>query len=342
MIISLKRVRKIISGFKSVRVAVFGDIMLDVHTEGKAERISPEAPVPIVRVKSQHYSLGGAANVMKNFSVYGSEVHAYGVVGSDEFGFLIKGLLKDAGILSAGIYDAPKRSTTRKERIIAGSQQLLRIDYEETTEMEMSLVEPMLENLFGKIERNEIDAVIVEDYAKGLVSAAILRRIVAKARKHNVICALDPHPSHSFDVKGISYMTPNMSEALCLAGMFADDTPTQALAKDRKLREVARKLMKKWQARELMITLGPDGMALFKGDDENPHLIPTKAKEVFDVSGAGDTVIALYTLSLLSGASSEEAAEIANHAAGVVVGKIGTETASFEEIIESFKSEGLI
>ncbi len=340
MISSIAKVEGIISSFKSARIAVFGDLMLDVHINGKVERISQEAPVPVVTAGSPRFSLGGAANVIKNLSAYGAKAHAFGVVGRDEFGGQIIRLLKESGCGCEGVAGTPRRGTTRKERIIAGSQQLLRIDYEETGQIPDQVLKPVLDRLLGMIRKRRLDAVVVEDYAKGLVGAEALRLISDECRLAGIICALDPHPLHPFDVKGISLMTPNRSEALALAGLHhaGSDAPGGGNAI---LREVARRLMRKWSPRELIITLGADGMALFKGTSGRPHIIPTKAREVFDVSGAGDTVIALYTLCLVSGASSEESAEIANHAAGVVVGKIGAATASSDEIIESFRGEGL-
>ncbi len=340
MIDSIARVEEIISGFKSARIAVFGDLMLDIHINGKAERISQEAPVPVVTVKTPRYSLGGAANVIKNLCVYGAKTHAFGIVGAEEFGTLLAGLLEDAGCSCEGVAKTSGRRTTRKERVIAGSQQLLRIDYEDTGRIPDQVLKPVLNRLLGMIRKRRLDAVVVEDYAKGLVGAETLRSIAEECRLAGIICALDPHPCHPFDVKGISFMTPNRSEAFALAGLHhaGADSPE---GENAILREAARRLMRKWNPRELIITLGADGMALFKGASGRPHIIPTKAREVFDVSGAGDTVIALYTLCLVAGASSEESAEIANHAAGVVVGKIGAATASSDEIIESFRGEGL-
>lgn len=337
MISSLAQVEKIISSFSKVRVAVFGDLMLDIHIKGKAERISQEAPVPVVAVKEHQTSLGGAANVVKNLAVFESKTFVFGVVGKDKYGYELSSLLNNLNCDTGGLVFSEKRITTRKERVIAGTQQLLRIDYEDTN----PVADEELKNAFSKflkmIEKNEFDAVIVEDYAKGLVNAERLGMIVNSCKKSGVICALDPHPSHPLDIKGISYMTPNRSEAYALAGInFWSEED-----KEKKLYEVAAKLIKNWRPEELIITLGADGMALFKGKSSNPCLIPTKAKEVFDVSGAGDTVIALYTLAKTAKVRSEIAAEIANHAAGIVVGKIGAATASAKEIIESFKSEGL-
>ncbi|HOK05276.1 MAG TPA: PfkB family carbohydrate kinase, partial [Victivallales bacterium] len=255
---------------------------------------------------------------------------------NDKYGPEILELLKALNCDTSGVKIKEDSTTTRKERVIAGSQQLLRIDYENTTPIKTIEIKDSLNKLINLIEDKKIDAVIVEDYAKGLINKTILRKIVDCCNKNKIICALDPHPSHPFNIKGITFMTPNRNEAMALSGINSWEDN----GKNKKLYEAAQKLIKNWGLAELIITLGADGMALFKSKKQPPKIIPTKAREVFDVSGAGDTVIALYTLSIISGASSEEAAEIANYAAGVVVGKIGTATASEEEIIESFKAEG--
>jgi D-beta-D-heptose 7-phosphate kinase/D-beta-D-heptose 1-phosphate adenosyltransferase len=334
--IKITNIENTIAKFRNAKIAVFGDLMLDVYIWGKAVRISQEAPVQVVQVKKQEYSPGGASNVIRNLSAHGAEVHAYGAIGNDEFALKLIKLLEKERAITDGIRFLKDRGTVRKERVIAGTQQLLRIDYEETEDLKSPIRDSIVNDILDKIKKRQFDAVIIEDYAKGLVNAESVEKIAGSCSKAGIICGLDPHPSHPFNVKGITYMTPNRQEAFALAGVFC---PEKSLppSSDPNLRNVAKKLTAKWQPRELLITLGADGMALFDKKNRVPKIIPTKAREVFDVSGAGDTVIAIYTLSLVAGAGKEEAAEIANHAAGVVVGKIGTATASPNEIIESFK-----
>lgn len=328
------RVNRIIANFTGKRVAVLGDLMLDVYVWGSASRISQEAPVPVVRIKEKSHSLGGAANVMRNVASLGGTVAAYGVIGEDEDGATVRLLLDERGVDYSAVMPVPGRRTTMKKRVIAAGQQLLRIDYEDTDEVPAATRGAIAEALVAGIESGAIDAVIYEDYNKGLLDDTTLARISAAAESAGIIQAFDPHPGHELTINGLTVMTPNRAEAFAMARIFPGERAENPET-DTALAEVAGILRQRWNPDYLLITLGSQGMALFDADG-GLSVIPTRAMEVFDVSGAGDTVISTFTLALLAGADGREAAEIANHAAGVVVGKVGTVTVSPEELAASF------
>ncbi|OGV57385.1 MAG: hypothetical protein A2X49_01155 [Lentisphaerae bacterium GWF2_52_8] len=337
----MKRLRldQIIKSFHGKRIAVLGDLILDVYAWGKVSRISPEAPVPVVRVKNTTYSLGGAANVMRNIVTLGGKVCAFGIVGEDAKAAILRQQLADYGIEASSVLADSSRRTTEKQRIVAGSQQVVRIDYEDTGHVRGDLMERLLGELLRLVHAKEIDAIIFEDYNKGVIEKGMIQKITAAARENGIMTALDPHPGQRLEVKGLSVLKPNRAEAFELAGVYQKD-PSGPPEKDESLHEVAAKLFEIWEPEWMLITMGPQGMALF-GKDGSREFIPTKAREVFDVSGAGDTVVSAFTLALASGASAREAAEIANHAAGVVVGKVGTVSVTTEELVASFEAEGL-
>ena len=333
----LKRFKEISSKFKDKNIAVVGDLMLDVYVWGKASRISQEAPVPVVRSREITRNLGGAANVMRNIVSLGGKVLACGVVGEDENARILLSLLQENNIDSSLIYSDKSRCTIEKQRVIAGNQQIVRIDFEDIHPLEVEIRQQLVDDLTRKIRKSELDAIIFEDYAKGLLCENLLQQITDEAGKAGVVVALDPHPGHNLKIKGLNLMTPNRMEAFGLAGIYCHD-PVTDVKKDNYLIQVADQLRELWGPDHLLITLGGLGMALFTPDGEFVH-IPTQAKEIFDVSGAGDTVIAAYTIALLGGADGVEAAKIANHAAGIVVGKMGTASVAIDELLENFKVE---
>jgi len=326
-----QKLKKIISSFKTNRVAVIGDLILDVYVWGNASRISQEAPVPVVHVNKKTERLGGAANVMCNIVTLGASAHAYGVTGHDIYSQEIKRLMKEFNINYSGVYIDKDRATTRKQRVIAASQQLVRIDYEDIGSVSSALKKDIIKKIKEVISSKEIDAIIFEDYAKGMLDSDMASEITKAARNAGIFIALDPHPGHPLEISGITIMTPNKSEAFGLAGIYHPNKDNEKV----EIEKAAEIIQKKWNPDHLLITLGAEGMALFS-KDKKPVIIPTRAREVFDVSGAGDTVIATFTLAMLSGATALEAAEIANHAAGVVVGKVGTVSVSSEELLQSF------
>ena len=329
-----KEVNNIISKFQDKKIAVVGDLMLDVYVWGKVSRISPEAPVPIVHVRNKTYALGGAANVMRNITSLGGKALAFGITGREKNGTFLLGLMKEQGINTENIIVDENYLTIEKQRIMADSQQLARVDYENKETISQSIQDSITSRIISKIEENEVDAVIFEDYAKGLLSSEMINRVIESAKVKNIPVALDPHPSHKLDIKGLTLMTPNQAEAFSLAGVYPKEL-SDPVYKDPTLLEVAGKLNNEWSVEQLLITLGVNGMALFERGKDVIH-IPTKAKDVFDVTGAGDTVIASYTLALLGGATGSEASDISNHAAGIVVGRVGTSSVTPEELINLF------
>ncbi len=322
----IETLQSLIESFKKTRILVIGDLMLDEFIWGKVSRISPEAPVPILEVEKTTFYPGGAANVVRNLACFTTHGAMAGVVGKDEAGQQLLGLLQAEGALTEGIYCSPDRPTTRKTRIIARQQQVVRVD----REVKHKLNSEERLNLKRYLDQHlqAFDGVIVEDYGKGLLDQDLASEIIAACRHHQKILTVDPNPNNPLDWSGATAIKPNRIEALTSAGVAPrDDAPA--------LQEAAQILMNRWESEYLLITLGDEGMELFQKGKPSYHT-PTRAKEVYDVTGAGDTVIALFTLALASGASAIDSAEIANHAAGIVVGKLGTATLSAEELLQSF------
>ena len=327
----------IISAFSSFRVAVVGDLMLDRYIWGRAARISEEAPVPVVTVARETQVPGGAANVIRNVLGLTAAADAFGVIGTDAAGDELFKLLAEAGAGTAGIVRAGDRPTTVKTRVIAGNQQVCRIDRETVTPVTPAVQGKLLKQILTAIRTGRVQAVIFEDYAKGLLSCDMMQEIADAAARRRVITVLDPHPSHPFEVKGLTMMTPNRAEAFGLAGVYYQ-AGVYPLTQDEPLLKVSRLLRRRWAVRHLLVTLGAGGMALFSGTTVPLH-IPTRAREIFDVSGAGDTVTATCTLALLAGTTAAAAAQLGNCAAGVVVGKIGTVPITAPELKDAVKRE---
>ncbi|MDP0507013.1 MAG: D-glycero-beta-D-manno-heptose-7-phosphate kinase [Fusobacterium sp. JB019] len=316
------RFKTILSNFNKLKIAVVGDIMLDDYLIGTVERVSPEAPVPVVLIKKEKFVLGGAGNVINNLSTLGVKTYCYGMVGDDIDGDKLLRSMKKIGVEISGIIKSEERPTIVKRRILGGNQQLLRIDWEDPTNIDDLLEEAILENIRNNI--NNIDAIILSDYNKGVLTPRLSREIIKLAKQNNKIITVDPKPSNIKNYVGASSMTPNKKEAfLCLKNSENMD-----------INEVGTDIRDMLKLENLLITRSEEGVSLY--DDNGVTNIPTFAKEVFDVTGAGDTVISVYTLSKAAGASWEEAAKIANTAAGIVVGKIGTSTATKEQIIDFY------
>ena len=327
----------ILSCFSSARVAVLGDIMLDVYLWGQATRISPEAPVPVVSVKKRTRCLGGAANVMRNIATLGAAAEGYGVIGDDDTGRQVLAEFAAAEICGSGVLRDPARPTTEKRRIMASGQQLLRVDQEDTSPISDEIRRKMVNLIIGRIRSGSLDAIIFEDYAKGLLASWMLEEIVSEAKKYNVATALDPKPGGIDPVRGLTFIKPNRSEAFAMTNI-QDRTPGADPETDPALGSAAEALLEQWQPDHLLISLAAQGMGLFRRN-RKAEIIPTRAREVFDVSGAGDTVTAAYTLALASGADPVTAADIANRAASVVVAKVGTAPITFAELCDVCEQE---
>lgn len=330
--LSTARVRQILAAAKKARVLVVGDVMLDQFIWGSVSRISPEAPVPVLDFASESFMPGGAANVARNLVALENPAELFGVIGMDDAADKLQQLLCDKKIGCPGLVKSPYRHTSIKTRIVAHQQQVVRVD-RETRE---PLNGKILARLVGVIKKNvsSADAVIVGDYGKGVVTQPLLDEVKRLCHERGVWLSLDPKPVHHLNLNGLSLITPNRKEAFELANL-SDDTKNADPFADKNLMLVTERLLLELNPALLLITLGELGMLLCQRG-RKPFHIPTVAQEVFDVSGAGDTVIATFTMAIAAGASPVEAAILSNHAAGIVVGKVGTATTTPEELLRSF------
>lgn len=311
---------KIFGEIKKRRLLVIGDVVLDRYIWGKVSRISPEAPVPVVDVMNDSYMLGGAANVGNNIVSLGGGATVIGVVGEDRAGDIVEGLLDEKGISSVLVRD--KRPTTVKTRVIAHSQQVVRFDREDREKAGGKTLRALLDSVKKAVP--EHDAVIISDYKKGVVSTELMKTVISSSRGGFV--SVDPKVGHFHLYRNASLITPNLAEASHGSSVEIRDEPT--------LIKAGGILLKKLGLRAVLITRGEEGMTLFeKGGHTH---IPTLARDVYDVTGAGDTVIAAFTLLLSTGARLGDCAVFANHAAGIVVGEVGTAVATPEKMRKSF------
>ncbi len=333
--ITVERAEKIMKSFAGRRILVVGDLMLDRYVSGIVSRISPEAPVPVVHVTDERCRPGGAANVALNIKKLGGEAVVCGVVGNDDNGKLLTGILKEDGIRTDAVVVSETSRTTVKTRIVAERQQVVRVDHEDSR----GVTEQLAGSLCARIVQatDGVDGVIIEDYGKGAICQPVVDAALSAASAGKLPVGLDPKDDQDWRISGIEVATPNYKEACSAAGLSARALNGE-LESDPNLREVGSRLMNKWKTRFLMITLGSHGMYLL-GAEEGPKVISTKAMEVFDVSGAGDTVIATALLAMVSGATHLEAALLANYAAGIVVGKLGTATCSPEELLAGMRQQ---
>jgi rfaE bifunctional protein kinase chain/domain len=317
-----KRLAAYIDRFSTARVLVVGDIVLDHYIWGKVSRISPEAPVPVVNVTQESLLLGGATNVVNNIHALGGDVSVCGVIGRDDAGKQLLKLLHSQGIRTEGLIIDLARPTTIKTRVIAHSQQVVRFDRESKERIERDFHRRIFDYV-GKQLSEGLDAIVVSDYCKGVVTSGLVRDIVRLAKKHSVIVAVDPKISHFAMYRGVTILTPNVMEASIGSKIEIDN--------ERALQKAGDLLLKRLKCDAVLITRGEKGMTLFEHTGRVTH-IPTVAREVYDVTGAGDTVISTLTLAMASGASMVDAARISNYAAGIVVGVVGTAVVSPDEL----------
>lgn len=326
------RVKELLSAAVRTRVLVVGDVMLDQFLWGKVSRISPEAPVPVVDFDRESYMPGGAANVARNLAALRVPTELFGVVGHDTAANQVKELLATQKVNCRGIVAEAARHTSIKTRIVAHQQQVVRVDRESRHDIKPGTAQRLLTALEKSIQK--ADAVIVGDYGKGVITQTVLDGLKQLCRQRGVWVSLDPKPVHHLQLDRLSLITPNRKETFELAGL-SDDTRNPDPLRDTALMKAAESLLTKLAPALLLITLGEQGMLLCQRH-QKPFHIPTVAQEVFDVSGAGDTVIATFTLAVAAGASPVEAALFSNQAAGIVVGKVGTATVTPEELLASF------
>lgn len=315
-----------IDRFQKIQAMVIGDLMIDEYLWGTVDRISPEAPVPVVCVEKESHTLGGAGNVIHNLVAMGAGVIPVGTAGTGRAGRMIFEKLETLGIATDAVISEEARPTTRKTRIIASNQQVLRID----KEIKRNINEATLEKLLMLIEKNldGVDLVILSDYDKGLITRPLVQRVVRLAQQQHILTLADPKSLNFSKYENVSVLTPNKKEASLAANV---DIKT-----DIDLFAAGKKLIEQIHLERLLITCGKDGMVLFESG-EKPRFIASKARQVYDVSGAGDTVISLLGLGLAAGGTFHQSARLANAAAGIVVGKLGTATASVEELKKALK-----
>ncbi|MGO9482103.1 MAG: D-glycero-beta-D-manno-heptose-7-phosphate kinase [Candidatus Kryptoniota bacterium] len=319
-----ERLKSLFSSFDKKRIAVVGDLMVDKYVWGSVARISPEAPVPVLEIENESIRLGGAANVANNIESLGAYPVLFGVVGDDEAGVDLKNILKEMGLPDYGIITDTQRPTTIKTRVIAHGQHVVRLDYELRKEIDAKIVKRVSDILNSMSE--EVDAVLLEDYNKGMITKELLDVIIEFARRNDTVVSADPKQNNFFEYKHVTVFKPNRKEAENALGVSAG-SDEQALA-------AAKELLRRLDCENVLLTRGEKGMTLFGCDGSYAH-IPTKARRVADVSGAGDTVISTLTVALASGATVKEAAAIANHAGGIVCGEVGVVTVDKEKLFNA-------
>jgi len=322
-IMSNQRAFAIMDNFSRSRVLVVGDIMADHFIWGKVSRISPEAPVPVVDVKKDNFALGGCANVLNNIHVMGGRVHLAGVVGADETGRRLLSEFRSRGVDTGGIVVEAGRPTTLKTRIVAHGQQVVRFDREDCKPVRAKSVRKILSYIESL--RDDLGAIVVSDYSKGVVTRPLLEGIRKVIADRPIFTCVDPKQRDFSVYQGFDIVTPNHNEAGYAAGEEMQNGQDHI--------RVGMKLLQQYDFKALLMTRGEEGMSLFERNGRIRHTaFPAEAREVFDVTGAGDTVIGVLALSMAAGASFREAAYLANHAAGIVVGKAGTATVTRDEL----------
>lgn len=317
-----KGLLKYIDRFHKARILVVGDVMLDHYIWGTVNRISPEAPVPVVNVTRETFLLGAAANVVNNIRSIGGNVTICGVIGRDDAGRQLERMLRERQIPTDGLVVDESRPTTIKTRVIAHSQQVVRFDRETKDGIDREIMRLIFENVHRFVD-DGIDAIIISDYCKGVVTRELVRDIVSLAGKKGLIVAVDPKVNHFGIYKGVTILTPNTKEASIGSGIEIED--------ENNLLKAGKTLLKRLGCDAVLITRGEHGMSLFEKGGRVTH-IPTMAREVFDVTGAGDTVISVLTTAMAAGAEMVDAARISNFAAGIVVGIVGTATVKPDEL----------
>jgi len=322
--VSQKALRRYLQRFPQASLLVIGDLILDHYVMGRVSRISPEAPVPVVHVESETLRLGGAANVFNNILALGGKADLCGVIGSDESGRLLLKELGQSRSGRGGVIIDHNRPTTRKSRVIAHNQQIVRYDMEGRQELKGTLQKRLLRYVESRIR--ELSCIVVSDYAKGVVSAALMTELTRMAALRKIPVIVDPKVEHFSYYKGVTVITPNHLEATQAAGLHGDENHIIDQAGD--------VIRQRLGCQSVLITRGEKGMSLYEGEGRSWHL-PTQARQVYDVTGAGDTVIGALALALATGASLREAATLANHAAGIVVGMVGTATVSPKQLLEA-------
>lgn len=327
MTLQHSRIQQLLTGIKEKRLAVIGDVMIDRYIWGNVSRVSPEAPVPVVEVESESTRLGGAANVANNITSLGARAFLIGIAGNDANGKELKQILDEQNTSSEGIIIDPSRPTTVKTRVIAHNQHVVRIDSEEKKDIDDTIQKKVLSILQNSIE--SIDGIIIEDYNKGVVVQQLIHAVIALAKKYNKVITVDPKFNNFFEYKNVSVFKPNIKET--------EEALGKKLRSEDNVLSAGKLLLERLQADNVLLTRSEKGMSLFEKNGAVTH-IPTRAREVADVSGAGDTVIATLTAMLTAGATVKEAAILANMAGGIVVGEVGIVPIKPEQLLAETES----
>lgn len=328
----------LIRRFGEQRVLVIGDVMLDWFIWGNVARISPEAPVPVVEVQRESRYPGGAANVARNLTALGTTVELSGIYGRDPNGALLVETLAECGIGTGLCLEDEARHTITKTRVVARHQQVVRIDREKRCPISTAQVGELIGRIVPLL--SDLDGIVIEDYGKGLVTAELVEALLAETRKRDgLVVTVDPKPGNPIEWRGVTTVKPNRAEAFACAGIedLHRDEGRDPFS-DEPLLETGRELLETWACRQVLLTLGEQGMLIFR-EDTGPVHLPARAREVFDVSGAGDTAIAIYTLSLCAGLEPAVAATVSNLASSIVVGKLGTTPIEHDEFLASLRGE---
>jgi len=310
--ISKNRLDELEKGFKGKKIAVIGDMMLDGYYWGDVKRISPEAPVPVLEVEEEFFRFGGAANVALNIQTLGGFPIPVGVIGYDNYGTIFSSLMRENKIEDDYILVDDERPTTTKTRVIANNQHVVRIDKESKT----NISEKMEEKLMGQLANliDSLDGIILQDYNKGVLTSSLINKVISIANNKNILVTVDPKFDNFFDYKNVTVFKPNKKETESVLGVKINSDEDISSAGERLLLEL--------NSQYVLLTLGENGIAVFERDGTEKRM-PTKARKVADVSGAGDTVISTLTIALAAGANIYEASFLANYAAGIVCGEVG-------------------
>lgn len=326
--ISEKRLKELKNNFKGKCIAIIGDMMLDIYYWGDVKRISPEAPVPVLEVENEIFRFGGAANCALNIAKLGGVPEPIGVIGYDNFGTVFNSLLSEAKISHHGIFEDDKRPTTAKTRVIADSQHIVRIDKESKETINSSIQKKIINYLKSIIK--SVDGIILQDYNKGVLSDSLIKQIIELANKHKKLVTVDPKFNNFFSYKNVTVFKPNRKEA--------EDILGKKIKSDSDVSFAGNTLLKKLNAKNILLTLGESGIAVFeKGKPEKR--MPTKARKVADVSGAGDTVISTLTMALAAGADILEASYLANYAGGIVCEEVGIVPIELDKLFNTILKE---
>lgn len=323
---SSRKLQAYLQKFSQARILVLGDLIIDHYIWGKVHRVSPEAPVPVVHVQSETFRLGGAANVFHNILTLGGQVELCGVIGADQDGKELLQQIKKTKAVTTGIFVDGSRPTIKKSRVVAHNQQIVRYDVEQSHPISASVERKILKYITGRLPN--LSGIVISDYAKGMITAGMVEHIRSAASRHCVPIIVDPKVEHMAYYSGVTVVTPNHWEARQATGFL----PTQEVS----INQVGFSLRDRLQCQAVIITRGEEGMSIFQ-DQGRTWTIPAVAKQVYDVTGAGDTVVSTLALAMSVGASLPEAALLANHAAGIVVGMLGTATVSRQQLKDSLR-----